>query len=163
VAALVAGPFVVTSWQSANQVDAAGGGAASCAGFGFYPSYYEDVYTSIGVRRQAGPVSLLFCALSLPHGKTVTSVKFQLFDESPAGGISGCYVSRVKLAPPDGSFQRLAGPLESGGSFADGYVVRTDTSIINAVIDNKKFAYFAECQAPGVMEMGVVGVSVFYS
>ncbi len=68
----------------------------------------------------------------------------------------------MKLAPPDGSFQRLAGPLESGAAFSDGYVVRTDTTITNAVIDNKKYAYFAECQAPTFQEMGVVGVTVLY-
>ncbi len=68
VAALVAGPFLIGAWH--NRVDAAGGGAASFSGLGFFPSYYDDVfYGSVGVTRHASNAYSLLRAVECPTAR----------------------------------------------------------------------------------------------
>ncbi len=73
-------------------------------------------------------------------------------------------MNRMILDPADGSAQELSTPVGSGGAFAGGYMRRTDTSIVRAVVDNSRFGYFAFCQLPREdPKLRIAGVSVRYS
>jgi hypothetical protein len=105
----------------------------------------------------------MFCALSLPHGATVTTVKFHMIDGLPGQSIDDCIVGRTRLDPPTGAWQRMAGPMSSGGPFDAGYVTRTDKTIAHSVINDRRFAYWASCE-PSTANTGLLlyGVSVGY-
>ncbi len=134
---------------------------ASCPGVAFYPRDSADPYSTAGATRR-GPSGRLYCGLTLPHGATITAVKFQLNDPNNGADITDCALIRIKLDAPDGTYQTLAGPLASSG-FA-GYMVRTDTSIDHAVVDDRHYAYLAQCAIPvSDVALGIVGVTIRYT
>ena len=67
----------------------------NCPGVAFDPSNSGETYGfSLSYRTGSG---VFHCALGLPHGATITAVRFHLFDADPALDI-GCRLHRVKLA-----------------------------------------------------------------
>jgi hypothetical protein len=133
---------------------------ANCVGFGAYPHDGKVEWRSEAVFRNARANTFLFCPLSLPDGVTITAVKFHVNDEEELADVGPCYVSRMQLDPPDGDYQRLAGPRSTTGT--PGYTVLTDSTIQHGVVDNRYFAYWGECTMTGDDDMGVVAISVRY-
>jgi hypothetical protein len=136
---------------------------ASCAGLGFYPRAEDLLYATVADAAQSARDPIR-CALSLPHGARVTAVKFHMSDFLVGEAIDDCIVGRTRLNPPNGAWQRIAGPMSSGGPFDGGYVTRTDTSISLPVVNNGRYAYWASCE-PSVANTGLLlyGVSVRYT
>jgi hypothetical protein len=136
---------------------------ANCPGVGFGAAVYDDYYRTSGPSGRYGESTFL-CPLSLPHRARVTAVRFHLRDESPLFALSGCYVSRSTLEPPTGAVQHLAGPLGTGVDASPGYVVREDSSIQFPRVNNREYAYHAECTIAGgnLASVGILGVSVRY-
>ena len=163
--AFLVGPALAGASQQAAIEASATARWASCPGLDFYPDRSGGVYgrgpTASGVVREAD-VNVV-CGLSLPHGAKVTQVRFHLFDDDPSVDIVGCDVHRVRLDPPTGESQRLAGPKGTTGT--PGYVVRIDSSIAFPTVNNRYYAYYAECNlSQGLYENpGVVGVTVRYT
>jgi len=90
---------------------------------------------------------------------TVTEVEFHLRDFDADHAINGCTLMRVRLDPRTGDFQRMAGPRVTSG--APGYVTLADPSIDHAVVKDRYYAYWAECNFEANSGLlGVVGVTV---
>lgn len=136
---------------------------ASCPSVAFYPVSGSDSYATAGTGR-IGASARLYCGLSLPHGATITAARFHLFDNDNLYEVNDCAIVRIRLDPPDGTYQTLAGPLSSGVAFHGGYVTRGTTAIHHALVDDRLYAYLAQC-AIGEHEDGlqIVGVSVRYT
>ncbi len=135
---------------------------ASCPSVAFYPGFSPDRYGQDFVKR-LGASEDMYCGLTLPHGATITAAKFHLYDSSNTDQVDQCALYRVKLDPPDGSFARLAGDLATGVAFDGGYVALTDTSINDAVVNNRLYAYLAKCRLQFYgTALAIIGVSVRY-
>ena len=164
LAAIAAAFLVVPALAGSSQPTAVEPSATSewtsCPYFGFDPTFKNQEFVSTeSVRTGFGG---FVCSLQLPHGARVTAVEFHLLDQAPGGSdIGPCEVYRVKLDPPTGGRQRMAGPLSSSGS--PGYVTVTDTSILRDTVNNRSYAYYASCLIQDSRsDLGIVGVSVRY-
>jgi hypothetical protein len=166
VGALVVGPAVAPGGGVSVADAAATARWTSCPGVGFYPLFSDsyDPSSVYGTNQQHGRFShgVLSCELQLPSGATITAVEFHLFDGYPSADIGPCSLTRMKLDPPTGATQMLAGPRSTSGT--PGYVTLTDTSIAYATVDNRYRAYYATCAMQALSsDLGILGVSVRYT
>ena len=163
--ALLAGPALSGGGTAGVAAAATTARWASCPGVSFYPLFSDgyDQASFYGTNEAHGRFGhgVLTCPLQLPPGATITAVKFHLYDSYPSQNIGPCNLSRVKLDPPSGTIQSLAGPRSTSG--APGYVTLTDTSIERATVNNHYYAYYASCTLSFMSsDLGILGVSVRY-
>ena len=125
--------------------------SASCAGAGFYPLGSTIGYGMIGAGRvltDFGTSSTFTCAIGLPTGGVVTSVQFTL--QVPPPGSSGtrkCGLERVGLSASSTPQAAVMGRVANSDTLAHAGLVRlTDSTISHATVDNRRYAYYLQCQ-----------------
>jgi hypothetical protein len=153
--------------QAAKPAAASRVGWASCADYGFLPDYEGGFYSNVGsggVRPGRSGDVPMYCALSLPHLATITTVSFHFEDDLDNGAISDCILGRTRLNPPNDTYQVVAGPVTSGMLFDGRFVTRTDTSITLPTVNNRYYAYWARC-VPSFTNTGLIlyGVTIRYT
>jgi hypothetical protein len=149
----------------------------SCPGWTFMP-FADGPYSMIGNSRviSAGRVdaqsTIFACNASLPHGATVTNVSFMLVDWSAYAEVRDCKLLRTGLQPgytQGGSLDVLASVPATGVAAKPGDVRYTDTSIINAKVNNNRYGYVLRCTVdpsgggPDVPWAGLYGASIVYT
>jgi hypothetical protein len=140
----------------------ASGKWVSCPSVAFYPVDHDDVYRTDYTGRTGASIRF-YCGLTLPHGATIRAAKFHLYDDS-VGEVFDCAIVRIRLDPPSRTFQELARVPSTGGPFRGGYLTLTDTSIEHAVVDDRYWAYLAQCGLThDSVDLQIVGVTLRYA
>ena len=125
--------------------------SASCAGVNFYPPDNDTGYGMIGTGRvltDYGTSRTFTCAIGLPTGAVVTSVQLTL--QVPPPGSSGtrkCGLERVGLSASNAPQAVVMGRVANSDTLAHPGLVRlTDSTISHATVDNRRYAYYVQCQ-----------------
>lgn len=138
-------------------------GYVSCAGSAFQEEISSYSYsTGFGGLRfvTAGLGGEFHCNAALPQGAKVTAVRFTVLDSSNTEWID-CHLWRNNLAT--GTVSMMAS--SATNSLATPGLIRlSDTSIGNATINNRDFAYIVACVINGTGEdIGLFGASTKYT
>ncbi|MFN8623253.1 MAG: hypothetical protein U0869_21150 [Chloroflexota bacterium] len=145
-------------------------GAASCPGVGFMPTGSGVQLSEDGVARYfTGFAATFRCPIQLPQGARVTAVRFSVNDGRPGTSaefsITDCQLQRGAIDPASSTVVTMAGPLSSGDQ--PGKVVLSDTSITGATVDNRRYAYWAQCSIGGTdvaaVPVYLYGVDIRYT
>lgn len=115
-----------------------------------------------GIYLTAGDIGWFNCPVHLPDGATVTAFRGAVRDNSTTGQ-AVCYLQRYAFDwPADGS--ALAFTAYTGDVTTTGDTTLLDETIADAVVDNTKFAYVAECELSAERSKSLLlhGVAVDY-
>ena len=176
VAALIAllVPAAVDVAASGSQTPFATGytRSASCAGVSFYPFDSTTSYGMIGTGRVMtglGGTDYFVCDPGLPTGAVVTKVQFTLMVPPPgSSGTRKCGLERVGLSASSTPPAVVMGRVADSDTLAQPGLVRlTDSTISHATVDNRRYAYYLQCQLyadPGLPSYGrIYGADVIYT
>lgn len=133
-------------------------GFASCPGLTFQPAT-DAPYRNDGTLGKAE--SQMRCPISLPHGATVTAVRFAVFDNQPGLGVNGCFLGRAHIDLPNKNPDIMAGPMATVGTVGDS--VLKDASIAFNLVDNRHYGYWVECATYDDPGIGIYGVTIRYT
>lgn len=134
-------------------------GFFSCPSTAWYPDENDDAYWTSGSKRfsTTSPVSVFYCNATLPHGATVTSVRFSLYDAVSPDFVA-CSLLRTNLV--------THGEIDMAAVATDppvGDTIQTDKTIAKPTIDNKRFTYAFKCALFGSdASIGFYGASAGY-
>jgi hypothetical protein len=136
-------------------------GYFSCAGTAWESALGATVYdtnTSLKYRISGDP-GRFRCSVEVPHGATITAVRFSVVDSDPTDVT--CRLDRTNMAASIGTELNMANVATTG---TPGAVRVEDTSINSAVVDNAQYSYFVQCDVPGTtIATGVYGANIEYT
>lgn len=135
-------------------------GFFSCPSTGWYPDQSDNTYWTSSKKRYSttSPLSVFYCTATLPHGARVRSLRFSLYDAVTPDYVT-CTLVRTHLVTHE---EADMGGVISGDSPGD--TVKTTTTIVHPVIDNKRFGYTLRCALFGSNDdIGFYGASVGYT
>jgi hypothetical protein len=164
-AAVVAtSPFAATAAPSAA---AAQTRSVSCHAFDFAPldtATGSDYASTKRYRTGTDGSGFFVCNPGLPHRAVVTKVQFSIWDGSGSSQVAFCGLYRSGLAESGAeTIEELAALPPTGIAEAPGFARLTDTSIQNATVDTKNFAYWLQCNlGQAGQSLGLYGADVFY-
>ncbi|MFQ5435177.1 MAG: hypothetical protein ACE5FD_09905, partial [Anaerolineae bacterium] len=98
----------------------------------------------------SSPATVFYAPVNLPQGATVTKFTFHWYDNSGADGFADLKRSNPNILPV-----KMAQAPTSGSA---GQSLTTDTTIVNAVIDNTQYSYFIALYLP---DNGVIAYDMF--
>lgn len=135
-------------------------GYFSCAGTAWESAFGGTTYDTSGSEkfRTGGDTGLFRCSVNLPNGASVTAARFSVEDTDPTDVT--CELWRTNMVTGIGTETLMADASSSG---TPGSVQISDTTVESPLIDNAKFAYFAQCLVSGTTSAaGVYGANIQY-
>ena len=136
-------------------------GYYSCAGTAWESALGSTVYdTNFSLKyRISGDPGTFRCSVEIPHGATITAVRFSVVD-SDATDVT-CRLDRTNMAASIGTEVHMANVSTSG---SPGAVRLEDLTINSPVVDNAQYSYFAQCSVEGTtIATGVYGANIEYT
>jgi hypothetical protein len=136
-------------------------GYYSCAGTAWESALGSTVYDTFNSLkyRISGDPGTFRCSVEIPHGATITAVRFSVVD-SDATDVA-CRLDRTNMAASIGTEVHMASVATSG---TPGAVRIEDFTINSPVIDNAQYSYFAQCSVEGsTINAGVYGANIEYT
>jgi hypothetical protein len=113
----------------------------------------------LGIDRQSLETGFT-CNAAVPHGATVTAVRFTVFDNN-ATKIVSCVLARQAFL---GGLEVMADQSTTGEMNQPGPTQLLDTTITDVTVDNNNFAYSVLCQLGGTgRDIGLYGSSIEYT
>jgi hypothetical protein len=129
--------------------------SASCAGLDFYPTDSRTEYDNdltLRVWRYGDLATIgsgvFRCDPGLPTGAVVTKVQFTALLHQ-GFGVADCALRRSGLTTATATTAQDLGRVSFAGGSTTGVVRLTDSSIVNATIDNANWGYWLECSFNG--------------
>ncbi|RME12849.1 MAG: hypothetical protein D6816_00510, partial [Bacteroidetes bacterium] len=119
----------------------------------FNPADNSGSYIQAGYYIAPGassPATIFYAPVNLPQGAIVTQFTFHWYDASGADGTADLNQSKPHSTPV-----KMASALTSGSA---GQSFTTDTTIVNAVIDNTQYSYFIALYLP---DSNVIAYDIF--
>lgn len=123
---------------------------------------YRIVQDITGMRLEitSGVNTPLACNAAVPHGATVTAIRFTVFDNS-ATKIVSCVFARQAFL---GGLEFMADQSTTGEMNQPGPTQLLDTTITDPTVDDNNFAYSVLCQLGGTgTDIGLYGSSIEYT
>jgi hypothetical protein len=136
-------------------------GYYSCAGSAWESALGGTVYdTNNGLKyRISGDTGTFRCSVEIPHGATITAVRFSVVDSDPTDVT--CRLDRTNMAASIGTEVHMASAATTG---TPGAVRIEDLTINSPVVDNAQYSYFAQCSVEGTtIATGVYGANIEYT
>jgi hypothetical protein len=136
-------------------------GYYSCAGSAWESALGGTVYdTNTGLKyRISGDTGTFRCSVEIPHGATITAVRFSVVDSDPTDVT--CRLDRTNMAASIGDEVHMASAATTG---TPGAVRIEDLTINSPVVDNAQYSYFAQCSIDGTtIAAGVYGANIEYT
>lgn len=136
-------------------------GYYSCAGTAWESALGATVYdTNNSLKyRISGDPGAFRCSVEIPHGATITAVRFSVVDSDPTDVT--CRLDRTNMAASIGTEVHMASATTTG---TPGAVRIEDLSINSPVVDNAQYSYFAQCSVEGTtIATGVYGANIEYT
>ena len=136
-------------------------GYYSCAGSAWESALGSTVYDTFNSLkyRISGDTGTFRCSVEIPHGATITAVRFSVVDSDPTDVT--CRLDRTNMAASIGTEVHMASATTTG---TPGAVRIEDLSINSAVVDNAQYSYFAQCSVEGTtIATGVYGANIEYT
>jgi hypothetical protein len=114
-----------------------------------------------GMARTSNDSGSFSCNVALPHGATITGVRFAVYDQNPSSNMGPCTLRRLRLTAPIGSGGTMLDAGSSSGSPGD--MTLSSTAVSDPVVDNDNFSYLLSCAfASSGGALGVYGAIVDY-
>jgi hypothetical protein len=135
-------------------------GYFSCAGTAWESALGSTVYdTNNGLKyRISGDTGTFRCSVEIPHGATITAVRFSVVDSDPTDVT--CRLDRTNMAASIGTEVHMASVTTAG---TPGAVRIEDITINSPLVDNAQYSYFAQCSVEGTtIATGVYGANIQY-
>jgi hypothetical protein len=136
-------------------------GYYSCAGSAWESALGSTVYDTFNSLkyRISGDIGTFRCSVEIPHGATITAVRFSVVDSDPTDVT--CRLDRTNMAASIGTEVHMASATTTG---TPGAVRIEDLSINSPVVDNAQYSYFAQCSVEGTtIATGVYGANIEYT
>ena len=136
-------------------------GYFSCAGSAWESALGSTVYdTNNGLKyRISGDTGTFRCSVEIPHGATITAVRFSVVDSDPTDVT--CRLDRTNMAASIGDEVHMASAATTG---TPGAVRIEDLTINSPVVDNAQYSYFAQCSVEGTtIAAGIYGANIEYT
>jgi hypothetical protein len=142
--------------------------ASSCHAFEFLPvdsATDSDYANAKRIRAGAGGSGFFICDPRLPDRAVVTKVQFSIWDGSGSSEVKFCGLYRSGLgASTFDTIEELASMPGTGIAQAPGFARLTDTTILNATVNDRSFAYELQCNLPQAgQSLGLFGADVFFT
>jgi hypothetical protein len=142
--------------------------SVSCHAFDFAPldtATGSDYASTKRYRTGATGSGFFVCNPGLPNRAVVTKVQFSIWDGSGSSEVAFCGLYRSGLAEAGSeAIQELAALPATGIAGAPGFARLTDTSILNATINNTAFAYWLQCNlGQAGQSLGLYGADVAFT
>ena len=150
--------------------------SASCAGLDFYPTDSRTEYDNYGTLRvfRSGDTpnrgsGVFRCDPGLPTGAVVKKVQFTALLDGFGFGMNDCALVRAGLTTAAATAQDLGRVSFYPPTTSGGVVQLTDSSIVNATIDNANWGYWLECSLSSSWSWsstpsnGLYGADVIYT
>ena len=136
-------------------------GYYSCAGTAWESALGSTVYDTFNSLkyRISGDIGTFRCSVEIPHGATITAVRFSVVDSDPTDVT--CRLDRTNMAASIGTEVHMASATTTG---TPGAVRIEDLTINSPVVDNAQYSYFAQCSVEGTtIATGVYGANIEYT
>jgi hypothetical protein len=136
-------------------------GYYSCAGTAWESALGSTVYDTFNSLkyRISGDPGTFRCSVEIPHGATITAIRFSVVDSDPTD--VACRLDRTNMAASIGTEVHMASVTTSG---TPGAVQLEDIAINSPVVDNAQYSYFAQCSVEGsTINAGVYGANIEYT
>lgn len=143
--------------------------SVSCSAFAFVPldtATGADYANSKRIRAGTGGSGFFSCNPGLPDRAVVTRVQFSIWDGSGSSQVKFCGLYRSGLggATSAETVQELAALPATGLAQAPGFARLTDTSILNATVNTRSYAYWLQCNLEqSGQSLGIYGADVYYT